>query len=70
MRSESLGVLAEPMLSMRMDFQDAMARGLGVTEYARQSRAAHEVDALWGWTRAQLEGSPLVADDLCREAAA
>src|SRR6476660_6323764 len=27
-----LGVLAEPMLSTRVDFQDAMARGLGVTE--------------------------------------
>ena len=53
-----------------MDFQDAMARGLGVTEYARQSRAAHEVDALWGWTRAQLEGSPLVAEHLCRQVAA
>ena len=32
----SLGILAEPMLSTRMDFQDAMSRGLGVTEYARQ----------------------------------
>jgi chromosome partitioning protein len=66
----SLGVLAEPMLSMRMDFQDAMARGLGVTEYARQSRAAHEVEALWGWTRAQLEGPPLAAAHSCRQAAA
>jgi chromosome partitioning protein len=66
----SLGVLAEPMLSTRMDFQDAMARGLGVTEYARQSRAAQEVETLWGWTRAQLEESPLVAEHLCREAAA
>ena len=53
-----------------MDFQDAMARGLGVTEYARQSRAAHEVEALWGWTRTQLEGSPLVAEHLCRQVAA
>ena len=30
-----LGVLAEPMLSARMDYQDAIAAGLGVTEYAR-----------------------------------
>ena len=43
----SLGVLAEPMLSTRMDFQDAMAGGLGVTEYAGKSRAAQEVEALW-----------------------
>ena len=41
-----------------------------MTEYARQSRAAHEVEALWYWTRAQLEGSPPVAEHLCRQAAA
>ena len=66
----SLGVLAEPMLSTRMDFQDAMARGLGVTEYARQGRAAHEIEALWIWTRAQLEGTSRLDDQLCRQAAA
>jgi chromosome partitioning protein len=51
-----LGVLAEPMLSARMDFQDAIAKGLGVTEYARLSRAAQEIEALWCWTHAQFEG--------------
>jgi chromosome partitioning protein len=66
----SLGVLAEPMLSIRMDFQDAMSRGLGVTEYARQGRAAHEVQALWSWARAQLDGSPLSNEHLRRQAAA
>jgi chromosome partitioning protein len=50
-----LGVLAEPMLSARMDFQDAMGAGLGVTEYARGSRAAREVEMLWAWIRGQLE---------------
>jgi chromosome partitioning protein len=49
----SLGVLADPMLSARMDYQDALAAGLGVTEYARGSRAAQEVEALWSWTRSQ-----------------
>ena len=53
----SLGVLAEPMLSARMDFQDAIAKGLGVTEYARHGRAAQEIEALWSWTRAQFEGT-------------
>src|SRR5271169_6620164 len=52
-----LGVLAEPMLSARIDFQDAIAAGLGVTEYARGSRAAQEIEAFWGWIRAQLDGS-------------
>jgi len=49
-----LGVLAEPMLSMRMDYQDAIALGLGVTEYDPNSKAAHEIRALWDWTRAQI----------------
>lgn len=49
----NLGALAEPMLTARVDFQDAMAKGLGVTEYARQGQAAQEIDSLWTWTRAQ-----------------
>ncbi len=49
-----LGVLAEPMLSMRMDYQDAIALGLGVTEYDSNSKAAHEIRALWDWTHAQI----------------
>ncbi len=53
----ALGILAEPMLSARMDYQDAIAAGLGVTEYANQGRAAQEIKALWSWTRAQLAES-------------
>lgn len=52
-----LGVLAEPLLSARMDFQDAMAAGLGVNEYARDSRAAREIETLWSWIGARLGGS-------------
>jgi chromosome partitioning protein len=52
----ALGVLAEPMLSARMDYQDAIAAGLGVTEYAREGRAAQEVEALWRWVRTQFRG--------------
>ena len=68
-----LGVLAEPMLSARMDFQDASAVGLGVTEYAREGRAAQEIEALWSWIRAQLEGTQSetsVDNRPCRQAAA
>ena len=59
-----LGVLAEPMLSARMDFQDAIAAGLGVTEYAGGGRAAEEIATLWDWSRGQLAGgnSEAVAD--------
>ena len=52
-----LGILAEPMLSARMDFQDAIAAGLGVTEYARDGRAAQEIATLWSWSRGQMAGS-------------
>ena len=36
------------MLSSRIDYQDAVAKGLGVTEYAGEGRAAQEIAALWG----------------------
>ncbi len=68
-----LGVLAEPMLSARMDFQDAIGAGLGVTEYARGGRAAQEIEALWSWIRAQFEGTQSetsVDIQPCRQAAA
>jgi len=68
-----LGVLAEPMLYARMDFQGAVAAGLGVTEYARTSRAAQEVGALWTWIHAQFEENRTVTsadDQSCRQAAA
>jgi chromosome partitioning protein len=68
-----LGVLAEPMLSARMDYQDAIAAGLGVTEYARGGRAAQEVEALWRWVRAQLsvgENNGVVEQGTGRQAAA
>jgi chromosome partitioning protein len=50
-----LGVLAEPMVAARIDYQDAIAAGLGVTEHARDGRAAQEIAGLWNWVRAQLE---------------
>jgi chromosome partitioning protein len=52
-----LGVLAEPTISARIDFQDAMAAGLGVTEHAGAGRAAQEIEALWSWIRLQLESA-------------
>jgi chromosome partitioning protein len=51
-----LGALAEPMMTARADHQDAMAAGLGVTEYAPDSKAAAESIALWTWVRKQLRG--------------
>lgn len=66
-----LGVLAEPMLTARMDFQDAMGAGLGVTEFARGGRAAQEIEALWSWIRGQLAAgeSGASAHKVARQAA-
>jgi chromosome partitioning protein len=52
-----LGVLAEPMLTTRIDYQDAIAAGLGVTEYAERGRAACEIMALWSWIESRLDRS-------------
>jgi chromosome partitioning protein len=49
-----LGVLAEPMIAARIDYQDAIAAGLGVTEYAGGGRAADEIKSLWSWIETQL----------------
>jgi chromosome partitioning protein len=54
-----LGILADPMLTARMDFQDAIAAGVGVTEYARNGRGALEIAQLWAWISAQTSGSQL-----------
>lgn len=49
-----LGVLAEPFLATRADFQDAIASGQGVTEYAPHGKAADEVRQLWAWVKKRL----------------
>jgi|SRR5579872_6060891 len=64
-----LGVLAEPMLSARIDFQDAIAAGLGVTEYAPEGKAAQEIEALWRWVGADLARSDRERPEQVRPAA-
>jgi chromosome partitioning protein len=51
-----LGVLADPMMTARADFQDAMAGGLGATEYAPDGKAAAEATALWQWVEKETRG--------------
>lgn len=68
-----LGVLAEPMLPARIDFQDAVAAGLGVTEYAPDGRAAQDIAKLWIWIRAQFaqfKNKPSADNRPTRQAAA
>jgi chromosome partitioning protein len=42
-----MGSLVEPKICQRADFQDALAAGQGVTEYAPSSKAAEEIRQLW-----------------------
>jgi chromosome partitioning protein len=51
-----LGALAEPVITLRADYQDALAAGQGVTEYAPHGKAAEEAKALWAWVSRTLKG--------------
>jgi chromosome partitioning protein len=51
---KTLGVLADPIITSRADFPDAVAAGLGVTEYAPTGKAAIETAALWRWVHTRL----------------
>jgi chromosome partitioning protein len=50
------GVVADPLIISRADYQDAIAAGLGVTEYAPASKAAEEARGLWAWVSRTLKG--------------
>lgn len=53
----SLGLLAEPMIHSRADYQDAFSAGQGVTEYAPKGQAAEEIRSLWAWVNRQTKES-------------
>jgi chromosome partitioning protein len=44
-----LGIVADTPIVMRNDHQDAIGRGLGVTEFNFNSPAADEIRRLWAW---------------------
>ena len=48
-------VLARPFIAMRNDHQDALAAGLGVSEYAPAGKSAEEMCSLWRWAEARLD---------------
>lgn len=51
-----MGLLAEPPIAQRNDFQDALGLGLGVTEHNPEGKAAAEVLALWAWVAKRMKG--------------
>ncbi|MCA3301225.1 MAG: AAA family ATPase [Roseomonas sp.] len=50
-----LGALAQPLIALRADHQDAFAFGLGVTEHDPSSKAADEVRGLWQWATTKMK---------------
>ncbi len=48
------GFVAQPNITMRNEHQDAVGRGLAVTEYAPTSRSAEEMRSLWQWVEWRL----------------
>jgi chromosome partitioning protein len=54
----SIGFMAEPLILLRNDYQDAFAAGQGVTEYAPDGKAAAELRRLWQWVNVQSESKP------------
>lgn len=54
----SLGPVAPVRVGFRNAFADAVALGLGVTEFQPRSKAADEVRALWAWTAGRLKEAP------------
>lgn len=51
-----MGSLVEPKMCQRADFQDALAAGQGVTEYAPSSKAAEEIRQLWQNINRRMKG--------------
>lgn len=51
----ALGLIAEPPIVSRADHQDAMAAGMGVTEFNATGAAANEIRQLWAWIEKKLE---------------
>mgnify|MGYP000937357245 CR=1 FL=1 len=55
---EELGGLLNPLITARVDFQDASRVGLGVTEYAPSGEAAGEIRKLWASIRKRIGKAP------------
>jgi chromosome partitioning protein len=51
----AMGLIAEPGLVSRADHQDAMAAGMGVTEFNPDGPAASEIRQLWSWVEHKIQ---------------
>jgi chromosome partitioning protein len=51
-----LGKAVPRPLALRTDHQDAVGRGLGVTEFNPDGKAAAEIREMWNWLKVEIEG--------------
>jgi chromosome partitioning protein len=61
---DTAGVVARPFIVMRNDHQDALSAGLAVSEYAPTSKSAEEINGLWKWVEAKLNGSVAIRHEV------
>ncbi|NVN88446.1 MAG: ParA family protein [Rhodopseudomonas sp.] len=57
---DAAGVLALPYIVMRNDHQDALGKGLAVSEFAPSGKSADEIRDLWQWIELKLNGGVAV----------
>ncbi len=62
------GLVAQPYITMRNDHQDALGRGLAVTEHAPTGGSAEELRALWQWVEWRLGAIAASSRDLASAA--
>lgn len=53
----ALGIVADPPIVSRADHQDAIAAGMGVTEFNAEGHAANEIRQLWAWINNKLNAN-------------
>jgi chromosome partitioning protein len=63
MALHAAGALALPYVVQRIDHQDALGAGFGVTEFAPDSKAAAEIRDLWRWVRQTVESQTVESND-------
>jgi chromosome partitioning protein len=62
------GLVAQPYITLRNEHQDALGRGLAVTEHAPTGRSAEEMRCLWQWVEWRLGAIAASGRDLASAA--
>lgn len=55
-------IVAQPYIGLRVQHQDALGKGLAVTEYAPAEKSADEIRRLWQWVENKLDQRVRLSD--------